>query len=188
MSPALAREGGYISREDYFRWYEAQPRGRFERVDGEIFAMAPERAVHARMKAAIYLALRRAVAEAGSPCEVMPDGITVHTGDSDYEPDALVNCGPPMCDDDIAAPNPVVVVEVISPNTKATDTGAKLIGYFAVPSIQHYLIVHPVRRSIIHHRQTPDGIATRIITAGAIALDPPGLILTFEDIYETARP
>ncbi|MEA2772467.1 MAG: hypothetical protein QOD93_5429, partial [Acetobacteraceae bacterium] len=49
------------SREEFRRWYEAQPRGRYERVDGRIVAMAPERGAHLRVKGAIYKALDRAV-------------------------------------------------------------------------------------------------------------------------------
>jgi Uma2 family endonuclease len=32
-----------MSRADYRSWAEAQPRGRYERVDGMVVAMAPER-------------------------------------------------------------------------------------------------------------------------------------------------
>ncbi len=32
----------------------------------------------------------------GTFVQGLPDGATVETGDSDYEPDALVNCGEPM--------------------------------------------------------------------------------------------
>ena len=188
MSIALTGQGRYVSREDYYRWYDAQARGRYERVDGEIVAMASERAAHARMKAAAFLVLRRAVTEMGLPCEVMPDGITVPTGDSDFEPDALVNCGSPMPDTAIAATNPVVVVEILSPGTMSTDTGVKLVGYFAVPSIMHCLIVHPIRRAIIHHRRTPDGISTSIIANGPSSVDLPGITVTLEEIYEAARP
>ena len=47
--------------------------------------------------------------------------------DTDYEPDAVVNCGPPIPDDAVAATNPVIVVEVLSPGTRGIDTGAKLV-------------------------------------------------------------
>ena len=80
--------------------------------------------------------------------------------DTDYEPDALVNCGPPVDPDAIAAPNPVVVVEVLSPSTRAIDTGERLVDYFRVPSIQHFLVVHVRRREVAHHRRTVDGIAS----------------------------
>jgi Uma2 family endonuclease len=32
----------HYSREEFRRWYEAQTKGRYERVDGSIVAMAPE--------------------------------------------------------------------------------------------------------------------------------------------------
>ncbi len=172
-----------MSREAFRRWCAEQPKGRYERIDGRIVAMAPERGAHLRIKGAVYRALDRAVAAAGVDCQALPDGATVETGDSDYEPDALVNCGAPMADEAVAAPKPVIVVEVLSPGTASTDTGGKLAGYFRVPSVAHYLIVHPTRRTVIHHRRTEAGIDTRIVAGGPIALDPPGIVITAEDIY-----
>jgi Uma2 family endonuclease len=173
-----------LSRDEYLAWAEAQPRGRFERVHGEVVAMAPERWVHAKLKAQVWEALNRAIRRAGLPCQAAPDGMTVHIGDdTDYEPDALVNCGPRIPDDAIAAPNPVVVVEVLSPGTASVDTGAKLADYFRVPSIQHYLVVHPRRREVIHHRRTEGAILTHIVRDGAVALDPPGISLSLDEIY-----
>ncbi len=136
-----------------------------------------------RVKGAVFTALSSAIASAGVPCEALPDGATVEAGDSDYEPDALVNCGAPMDDDAVVAPNPVVVVEVLSPGTASVDTGAKLAGYFLVPSVMHYLIVHPTRRTVIHHRRMGEGIETRIIVNGPIDMDPPGIVITVEEIY-----
>jgi len=183
MNSAAPETDGYYSREAFRRWCDAQPKGRYERVDGRIVAMAPERIAHVRVKGAIFKALDRAVALAGVNCEALPDGATVETGDSDYEPDALVNCGEPMDDDAVAAPNPLIIVEVLSPGTKSTDTGGKLADYFRVPSVAHYLIVHPTRRIVIHHRRHGAGIDTRIIASGPIALDPPGIVITTEEIY-----
>jgi Uma2 family endonuclease len=172
------------SREEFRLWYEAQPRGRYERMDGRIVAMAPGRGAHLRMKGSIYTALRQAIAVAGLRCQALPDGATVETGDSDYEPDALVNCGEPMADEAITAPNPVIVVEVLSTSTTGSDTGAKLAGYFKVPSILHYLIVHPTKRMVIHHCRNGSAIATRIVTSGPIEMSPPGITITVEGIYE----
>ena len=180
VSPKTDRR---YSRAEFRRWCEAQPRGRYERVDGRIVAMAAERGAHLRMKAAVYTALKRAIASAGVDCQALPDGATVETGDSDYEPDALVNCGEPMADDAVSAPNPVVVVEVLSPGTASTDTGGKLADYFQLASVTHYLIVHPIRRMITHHRRTGAGIDTLVIVNGPIAMDPPGIIITVEELY-----
>jgi Uma2 family endonuclease len=186
MNRASPETDRHYSREEFRLWYEAQPRGRYERMDGRIVAMAPERAAHVRIKASVYVALKQALSRAGLRCEAFPDGVAVETDDSDYEPDALVNCGEPMADDAIAAPNPIIVAEVLSPGTTSTDTGAKLVGYFKVPSITHYLIVHPTKRTVIHHRRHGSGIETRIIASGPIEMDPPGITITMDEIYEAA--
>src|SRR3954452_19256042 len=95
-----------LSRAAFHRWVEAQSHGRFERVGGHPVAIAPERWVHARLKARIWRALDREVTEAGLPCHAAPDGMTVEIDDNtDYEPDGLVNCGPPIPDEATAAPN-----------------------------------------------------------------------------------
>ena len=174
-----------LSLEEYRRWAEAQPRGRYELVAGEVVAMAPERIEHLRVKAAVWLALKQAIRAAGLPCEALPDGATVEVGDdTDYEPDAVVACGEKMAGDAVAVSNPVIVVEVLSPSTRSVDTGAKLADYFRVPSIQHYLIVRADRRAVIHHRRRDDGgVETRFIAEGRIALDPPGLGIAVEAFY-----
>ena len=184
MNLASSGEDGYYSREAFRRWCDSQPNGRYERVDGRIVAMAPERGGHLRVKGAVYRALHRAVTLAGVSCQALPDGATVEIGDSDYEPDALVNCGEPMADDAIAAPHPVIIVEVLSPGMASTDTGGKLADYFRVPSVAHYLIVHQIRRMVTHHRRTDAGIDTRIVVNGPIAMAPPGIVITVEDIYD----
>jgi Uma2 family endonuclease len=174
-----------MSREEYRRWAEQQPKGRFERIDGIVVAMAPERLIHADRKALVWLALRQAVAAAGLPCHVYPDGATVEVEDSDFEPDAVLHCGEPLPGDAIAVPEPLIVVEVLSPSTRGDDLTRKLVAYFRVPSIQHYLVFWADRPQVLHHRRQDDGeaIATRVVTSGAIRLDPPGITITVEDVY-----
>lgn len=173
-----------MTRSEFRGWAERQPKGRFERVAGEVVAMAPERAGHARLKMRVWQVLDHAVRTAGLACEAFGDGVTVEIdNDTDYEPDAVVNCGDRLDPDAIAAPNPVVVVEVLSPCTRSTDAGAKLADYFRLPSVQHYLMVDTRRREIVHHRRAGDRIETRIVDAGPIALDPPGIAIAVEDVY-----
>ena len=177
MGYTLAKSPLILGREEFRRWAEEQPRGHYERVGGEVVAMAPERAAHVRVKARVWQALDRAIRVAGLPCEALADGVTIEVADdTDYEPDAVVTCGERMPDDAVAAPNPVIVVEVLSPATQAMDTGAKLADYFRVPSIQHYLIVRADRRAVIHHvRRDNGGIETHLVAEGRIMLDPPGI-------------
>src|SRR5690242_2673823 len=130
-----------MGRGEFRRWVEQQDGRRYELVDGEPVAMSPERAVHVRVKANVHAELRAALRGHGGDCEAFADGMTVEIDETnDYEPDALVNCGPRIDSDSTVAPNPVIVVEVLSPGNKSTDTGVKLDGYLSVPSVVHYLI------------------------------------------------
>ncbi len=185
MGEAKAKPTYFASRAEFRAWALTQTRGRFERINGEVFAMAPERLAHARTKARVWQALDQAIRAGDLPCEALPDGVTVEVDDkTDFEPDALVNCGQKAPGELVAAPNPVIVVEVLSPGNARTDTGAKLAGYFRVASIQHYLILHPQQPEIVHHQRNVDGsIFTRIVTSGEMVLEPPGLKFQVAQIY-----
>jgi Uma2 family endonuclease len=174
--------------DEFLVWTQTQPGRRFELVHGQPVAMSPERARHAEAKAEIYVALRGALREAALPCYVLPDGMTVRVDDQmAFEPDALVYCGARIDGDQVEVPNPIIVVEVLSPSTEKYDTGAKLAGYFQVPSVRHYLIVDPTGRLIIHHARQDDAtILTRIHADGAIDLSPPGLVLALADVFPPA--
>jgi len=174
-----------MSREEYRRWAEQQPAGRFERVEGVVVAMAPERANHSDRKALVWLSLRQAVAAANLPCHVYPDGMTVELDDSDVEPDAILHCGERLPGDAIAVPEPLLVVEVLRPSTRGDNLTRKLVAYFRLPSIQHYLVFWADRPRVLYHRRREDGdgIETRVITAGEINLAPPGITIRVEDIY-----
>ena len=167
----------------FLDWVQRNP-GRFELHDGEIFAMSPARVRHGVKKFAIQRALLDGVRNAGLPCHIMPDGIAVHVSDKKwYEPDALVYCGPEAPGDDIKIDNPLIIVEVASPSTGGLDASDKLLGYFSVPSVQHYIIVSPADKRLIHHkRQNDETILTSIISAGPLHLDPPGLSVDLTEI------
>jgi Uma2 family endonuclease len=159
----------------FLEWAEGRD-GRWELREGQPVLMSPERAAHALTKYAAQESLKAGILGAGLPCRMFPDGMTVRiTARSAYEPDALVVCpSPPM--DAIEIPNPVIVVEVLSPSTAADDHGVKLDGYFSLSSIEHYLIIDPDRRVMIHHKRGQAGaIETRILRDGVVRLDPPGL-------------
>lgn len=183
MSAVPKRE---MTVDEFLAWGGDRP-GRYELVGGEVVAMAPEQVRHARTKFAVQSALAQAIQRAGVECEMFPDGMTVRIEvRTAYKPDALVRCGPPLPGEAIEVPDPVIVVEVLSPSTSSHDTGTKLAGYFGVASVQHYLIVDPVRAVLIHHRRGPDIIETRIASEGALGLDPPGLELRLDGLFREA--
>src|SRR5690242_12325748 len=100
----------------FLRWAEGRD-GRWELRDGQAVLMAPERAAHALVKLAAQIALREGVRRAGLSCRVFPDGMTVRiAARTAFEPDALVVCPTPADLNTMEIPNPVVVVEVLSPS------------------------------------------------------------------------
>jgi Uma2 family endonuclease len=134
------------------------------------------------------MALAAAIRKRGLPCHVLPDGTTVRVDDSTApEPDGLVYCGLKLPASTLEVPNPIIVVDVLSPTIRKVDASLKLAGYFRVPSVAHYLIADPDQPLIIHHaRGNNDKILTSIVREGALTLDPPGLDLALGDIYGVA--
>ncbi len=175
-----------LTREEYQRWVACQPK-RYERIAGEPVAMSPERAQHVRVKNRVWAALDRAIRQAGLDSEALGDGMTIEVdADTDYEPDAVVNCGPRLSPDTTVATNPVIVVEVLSPATQSIDSSDKLADYFRVPSIQHYLILRARRLEIIHHSRVGNEVVSRVVNVGAILLDPPGISIDVGEVYAAA--
>ncbi len=175
-----------MSVEEFLAWSEGQE-GRYELVDGLVYAQAAERLAHTKMKGLIFLALVDAIRRRGLNCHALVDGAAVRISTRTiFEPDALVYCGPELPPDATFVENPVVVVEVISPSTGRNDHTRKLAGYFNPPSIQHYLIIDPDERLVVHHERGPDGVVrTHFFTEGVLRLDPPGIELPLADLYGT---
>jgi Uma2 family endonuclease len=173
-----------MSADEFLAWAEGQE-GRWELHEGAVVAMAPERVAHGRVKGNAYFSLRAAIDRAGVPCRALPDGLSVRISERTVvEPDGLVYCGPQLGPDALEIPNPIIVVEVLSPSTAAYDHGPKLAGYFSLLSLMHYLILDADRRVLIHHRRgVGDVIETRILSDETLRLDPPGLELPIAGFF-----
>ncbi len=173
---------------EFLHWAKQRPE-RWELFDGVPMAMSPERVIHGDTKYRAARAFDGAIAKARVPCRFVLDSAAVRIdARNTYQPDLFVYCGEPVSGDAVEVPAPVIVVEILSPGNAITDLRDKLQGYFRVPSVQHYLVVDPDKRLVIHHaRGRNDVVTTRIVTSGEIALDPPGLSLTATDFFGPAN-
>ncbi len=178
---------GRMSIPEFFAWVDRQPKGTYELVAGrpQVVAMAPPLLRHTRTKFATAMALHAAVRAAGLPCEVFTEGAGIQTDrDSLRVPDASVNCGILADNDTRTLPDPVVVVEVLSPSTEREDMVGKFRDYFRVPTIRHYLLLDPVARVVMHHARGEDGeVRTAILGSGVLRLDPPGFAVQVEALF-----
>ena len=153
--------GQRLSREEFHRWAEGQS-ARYERVCSEPVAMAPERIQHVRVKARVWAALDRAIASAGVDCEALSDGVTIEVDDdTDYEPDAIVNCGPPAAT--IPQPSSLCFPPPSSYHTTP------------YPSTSHYLSHTPLLPSYLGPN------------VGMIELEPPGIAIDIAEFYPSQR-
>jgi len=170
--------------DEFLRWAQTQESGRYELIDGQVVMMSPETIRHVHVKGEAWLALRNAIVKAGVPCTAFTDGVGVRIDEHGMrEPDISIQCRP-------ADPNslvleaPVVLVEVISPSSSREDTGAKVGEYFGIATVQHYLIIDPVRMSVIRHSRTAGSqkLETEIHRSGSIELNPPGITVPVSDL------
>jgi Uma2 family endonuclease len=183
-----------MTADEFLSWDEALPSeaGRYELWDGEVTVVHgpagfenAERAQHWKVKGALYRALHDAVKRAGVPCHVACDGPSVRFSEHRLvKPDALVYDGPEVPPWMLEVPHPLIVGEVLSPTTRKKDMGDKRHGYFALPSLHHYLVVDPDRPLLIHHQRGsgPKPLPPQIVKGPRLRLDPPGLDVDLTEV------
>ena len=147
----------WISPEDYLRG-ELLSDIRHEYFAGEVFAMAGASENHnyiaGNIFGELYLHLR------GKKCASFMNDMKAHIhSDGDdwfYYPDVMVNCEPAgqhkfHCD------TPSVIVEVLSPDTEATDRREKRLAYEKIATLHTYVLVAQDRRELLIFRRKPGG-------------------------------
>lgn len=140
--------------------------------------------VPARIKRRIDHALGATLAKGVHACEVFVSGPKVQIDAATaFEPDVVVSCA--EVPDGLLLPEPLIVVEVLSPSKRDKDFTVKLAGYAALPSVAYYLLVDTQRRLVVHHHRSPgeQEFRTTIARSGTLHLDPPGLAPDLDEIY-----
>ena len=173
-----------VSYDEYLRRLEASDE-RLEYVDGEIFAMAGGTPEHSYVGARVTTLL--GVALQGQPCRTFSSDLRVRVHGSTILPDATVICGRREAaeDDPHAVTNPTVIVEVLSPSTELWDRSGKFALVQQIPSLQHYLLVSPEKRTVEHFRRDGDGWRYTLASGDIpVALDAIRVTLTPNSVFE----
>ncbi len=175
--------------DEFILWAEEQE-GHWELHDGvpvrlhDPARLHSERAGHIRVKHKIANIFEKAIGNKERDCEVLADGATVRIDKNiSYDPDAVVYSGSRMGNDDIVVPDPVIVVEVLSPSTAWRDVGEKLADYFRLSSVAHYLIIDPDNRHVMHHYRDGEVVSAEAVNRDHLSLDPPGLRLDLAELF-----
>jgi Uma2 family endonuclease len=190
MTTAAARAEHRMTVGQFLEWSEEQADdARYELVAGvPVRLMAPTNIRHARIQRSVSQALRSALAAAGVPCEVFDAGPGVAVGPDGDEcriPDVVATCASTIDESARLVPEPVIIVEAASPSTRLADVNDKVEFYGGIGSIRHYLVIEQDRRRVVYHgRGQSGGLEPRILRSGEIALDPPGIRLALDDLYQ----
>lgn len=143
--------------EDYLA-LERESDAKHEFFDGEIFAMAGGKRRHSLIAMNVAGEARNGVKS--RDCEVHGSDMKVQTPTGLYTyPDVSVVCGKAdMLDehDDVLL-NPLLIVEVLSKSTEASDRGAKFANYKTIDSLREYVLVASDSPAIDHFARQPDG-------------------------------
>lgn len=172
--------------------------GRYEYLDGFVYAMAGESGAHADI--CMNLAMIIATQLRGTPCRARskdtkvrgafaPEPGTVMKGLFSY-PDLLVVCGEPQYLDerrDVVL-NPSVIIEVLSDSTEAYDRGEKFRRYrTTLPTLTDYLLVSQDRPVVDHYRRGADNewvLVTYFGLDAVLHLDSIDCDLRLAEVYD----
>src|SRR5947209_1676086 len=126
-----------MSLDEFLAWEREQPE-RHEFDGFTIVAMTGASLPHVVITMNIAFALRETLR--GTGCRPFSNDAKVIAGTAVRYPDIAVSCRPYDAKDDIV-PEPIVIIEVLSPTTERVDRGRKKFDYFATPSVRQYAIV-----------------------------------------------
>ena len=152
----------FIDEREYLL-RESMASTKSEYFQGEILAMSGGLPRHNELAARITGLLHERLK--GSPCRPFSSDQRIWTPGGLYTyPDLSVICGRVQLHEgtvDVAT-NPIVLVEVLSPGTRAYDRGEKLELYKAIPSLRDVLLVEQDSPHIEHVYRTEHGWEVRI--------------------------
>ncbi len=170
-----------MSLDEFLAWERDQPE-KHEYAGGVITMMTGASLAHATITMNVAFALRQGLR--GTGCRPFANDAKVIASDSVRYPDVVVTCQPVDGTDDIV-PEPIVVIEVISPSTEREDRGRKKFDYFATPSIRQYAIIEQDERLIDLYTRTGDRWTDEIVEGDAVLkLSSIGVEINLDVIYE----
>lgn len=140
--------------DEFFAWQAQQDRN-YELVDGvpvmTVKAMTGATATHDRITVNAIVTLGTQLR--GRPCRPTTSDTSVRTMRGTRRPDVTIECGKPG-PRDMAADEPRVVIEVLSPSTLRYDRFEKLAEYQQHPEIRVILLVDTETPKVTVYRRT----------------------------------
>lgn len=120
----------------------------------------------------------------GTPGRFLGSDIKTLTGNTSRYPDGLVTCTRGRADS-TAAPDPVVIFEVLSPSTASTDHITKNREYAALPSVRRYVMLEQERIGATVFSRSEAGWKGDVLADDAVLAVPEiGIELPLAELYD----
>ncbi|HEY3909729.1 MAG TPA: Uma2 family endonuclease [Stellaceae bacterium] len=173
-----------MSLDEFLTWEREQPE-RYEYARSVITMMTGGSLDRSTIASNLWTALRDRLR--GSACQAFRGDTKVIANRSARYPDLSVTCTAVRGNSDVV-PEPIVVVEVMSPSTEREDRGRKKFDYFATPSIQQYAIVEQDERLVDLYTRAGTGWTNEIVEGQAILrLTATGVEVSLDAIYDNTE-
>lgn len=157
---------------------------RWELVDGQPVMMTNPVRRHGNVVGNVSGMLRERLR--GGSCRPYTGDLGIETRPDQFRlPDVLVDCSPTGMDD-ATARDPKLVVEVLSPSTRAFDTLGKLEEYKGVAGLAHLVVIDPMQPDVVLWSRAGEGWAYERLTdlEATLALPTLDTTLPLAGIYE----
>ncbi|TAN53521.1 MAG: Uma2 family endonuclease, partial [Methylococcaceae bacterium] len=127
----------FVSMEDYLA-QELISETKHEYSDGCIYAMAGASKNHESIAANVLAEIRQHLK--GTPCRPFGSDVKIKAGNNFFYPDVMVVCED-KTDHAYYTESPILVVEVLSRETRRKDKTVKRLAYQALPSLMEYVLI-----------------------------------------------
>jgi Uma2 family endonuclease len=178
-----------MSLEEFLDWPGDGRARHYQLIDGEVRPMSPASNVHATMMITIGALIRDALIAGGRRYRCMGEvAIAPQVRDTRNLriADLAVTASPSVAGQ-IAAPEPVLVVEILSPGNER-ETREAVRAYTSIPSVREILVVRSTRIAAEILRRGADEhwpkAPEEIGGGGTVRLDSIDLACAIEDFYD----
>ena len=173
-----------MSVEEFLAWDDGTD-ARYELIQGRPVAMAPPVRRHALLSARLIGRLAAAL-NGRQGCNVFTEAGIRSTASrrTFFVADIAVSCADTP-DSSQGLDHPILIVEVLSPSTEATDRRRKLHDYRLLPTVQEIVLIDPAEMFCEVHRRVADIWRTDLLRGAEarLVLESVGLDLPLGELY-----
>jgi Uma2 family endonuclease len=173
----------YISEDEYLEG-EKISEIKHEYIDGEVWAMAGASHAHNQISHTVSRLLGNHLDD--TRCRVYSSDMKVKVEDKFFYPDVLVFCND-VNEGDYFITTPLIIVEVLSKNTRKMDRTIKMVAYKTLPSLQEYVLIEQDFAEIEVCRRNNNWISERYFLGDDVTFESIDLTLSVEAIYNRVQ-